>query len=586
MEKAKMLLSEGTVRTLEPLRKKKSAWLLFFVSVLLGLTFRLVCIWEKKTIEYDEGISYLTATGHEGEYQATRPGTQDKLLEGRWVSASEWQQFFQPPKEFRFRGISRDLAQHDIHPPLYFWLLHVWSSMVGIGLWTGPALNLLIFVLTAMALFRFSILALEDSLEAALVVFFWSVSPATILISGMARHYELLALASVLFAWQTTKNVSIEEAPRFKDLLLLMVIVAAGVLIQYQFLLVMVPAALALTTVKLYKRDPKSLAMLVTAAFLGCFAAYLLHPNFHNSFALSQRWSDVFDSRDIVSRALVLLASFSGFFTAVLQRISDGGLLYDPTYSTPLGVREILLVLSKDDYATMVVVLIFFVVLGWFLLKGLRDVDFKAEFKSIVSRPAGCALWFGLWVIGSIAAIYMGFLIPKEAIRERHLSMLWPFLSLWMVFILRYSWKRNAMTLSAVLFSACLGISFVIHYAALNSKLGNAGSIFAEAHNVVIDTVEEGKLIPILWHIPGDKPVFAGSPAYMLGNPEQWLQGLEEKTFIVSVLGHGTTRENQQSLVKLAETRCVVKPMGVALWKWTTVFSVGPCHAPKVRMTK
>ena len=97
----------------------------------------------KKTIDPDEGISYMAATGHLGEYF----GVDDQSPYGTWVEASDWKRFIQIEEKFCFKQISSDLARHDIHPPLYFWLLHLWSLIFGVHLWTGPSLNIMISII-------------------------------------------------------------------------------------------------------------------------------------------------------------------------------------------------------------------------------------------------------------------------------------------------------------------------------------------------------------------------------------------------------------------------------------------------------
>ena len=104
-----------------------------------------------------------------------------------------------PP--FDFGQIISGLAKHDVHPPLYFCLLHIWTLVVGVKFWTGPSLNLIIDVLCGAALFGLARRLLRDPVAAALVVLIWSVSPAVRMTSSMARMYSLEALFSVLFVW-------------------------------------------------------------------------------------------------------------------------------------------------------------------------------------------------------------------------------------------------------------------------------------------------------------------------------------------------------------------------------------------------
>jgi hypothetical protein len=93
----------------------------------------------------------LSATCHQGEFDCTiRPGAPPA---GRWAPASEWQRFLAVEHRWCFATIGRDLVATDIHPPAYFWPLHIWTLAFGVGLTTAAWLNAPIDALTALALF-------------------------------------------------------------------------------------------------------------------------------------------------------------------------------------------------------------------------------------------------------------------------------------------------------------------------------------------------------------------------------------------------------------------------------------------------
>ncbi|MGI9125246.1 MAG: hypothetical protein ACR2JM_10925, partial [Mycobacterium sp.] len=70
-------------------------------------------------LDHDDVISIIAATCNQGRYEQYIPS-------GQWVPASEWQQYWQMGRFDCFSLIGHDLAHYDIHPPLYFWLLHIW----------------------------------------------------------------------------------------------------------------------------------------------------------------------------------------------------------------------------------------------------------------------------------------------------------------------------------------------------------------------------------------------------------------------------------------------------------------------------
>jgi uncharacterized membrane protein len=94
---------------------------------------------------------------------------------GEWTPASHWKKLLLIDEKFCFQKISRDLARHDIHPPLYFWALHTWCIVVGVHHWAGLSLNLLIFIFTAVVLFQLARSTLSNDLSAAAVVLLWAL---------------------------------------------------------------------------------------------------------------------------------------------------------------------------------------------------------------------------------------------------------------------------------------------------------------------------------------------------------------------------------------------------------------------------
>lgn len=132
----------------------RSRWTLVLLLFVLaaGIASRVAGLAAKSTITHDEAISYICVTGHLGEYHRTLDAGASPY--GEWVPASRWKRFWTLEAPFCFDRISAGLARYDVHPPLYFWLLHLWALVVGIHAWSGPLLNLLIDLTTALLLYR------------------------------------------------------------------------------------------------------------------------------------------------------------------------------------------------------------------------------------------------------------------------------------------------------------------------------------------------------------------------------------------------------------------------------------------------
>ena len=191
--------------------KKILATLVF--TIVAASVFRFIEIVNKRILDHDEAISYLAATCHQGEYEQAVKSS----LVGNWVQAVKWKKFIRIEHAFCFKQIGLDLAFTDSHPPLYFWLLHIWLLMLGVELWVGPLLNVLIALGITLSLFGFASEMLANKQEAALVTFTWALNPGIILVSTIARPYELLALWALLYAWLAIKFVNLNTDLSFDN---------------------------------------------------------------------------------------------------------------------------------------------------------------------------------------------------------------------------------------------------------------------------------------------------------------------------------------------------------------------------------
>jgi len=113
--------------------------------VLFSGALRLQYVLKNPTIVHDEAISYLAATGNQAAFQEVFD--QKTFPYGEWASTADWQKFLQPRGHLIFKKIQTDLGIYDVHPPLYFWLLHLWVLVVGVHNWAGESLNILLGVI-------------------------------------------------------------------------------------------------------------------------------------------------------------------------------------------------------------------------------------------------------------------------------------------------------------------------------------------------------------------------------------------------------------------------------------------------------
>lgn len=384
--------------------RRRVAVLILACALVASTGLRVAVGADKPGLTHDESISLLAAACHQGDYKRLTFAAQPPF--GRWVPASEWKALLRPERPLCLAQIGRDLAREDIHPPLYFWLLHGWTLVFGVGLWTGLSLNIVLAGLTGLALFGLARRVLGDPLLAAGVAAVWSLSPAAIRVFGEARQYELVALLAVLFVWQCVRFGAPTLTPR-RDALGLALLAAAGALAQFLFGLVAAAGALLLV-VRLWPARRGLLASGLASIVGGYVLFALLHPG----FILSLR-------RGRAQATEPAVGLLSGRIEQTIDTLAE--------FVLPPGLARG--ALGYVAAAALAVATAFVVA------RGLRGRIGPSAGASAERGPAGpperplasaMALVFA-WLALAHAALFLTFTSPSSAMDFKHVSVVWPF---------------------------------------------------------------------------------------------------------------------------------------------------------------
>jgi mannosyltransferase len=114
--------------------------------------------------------------------------------------------------------IARD-ASHDIHPPLYYWLLRLWTMVFGTSEAALRSLSALLGVLLVLVIADLG-RRLQNKAVGLVAAFIAAISPFQVYYSQEARMYMLLALEAamaVLFFWWFISQEAQESAPDMSD---------------------------------------------------------------------------------------------------------------------------------------------------------------------------------------------------------------------------------------------------------------------------------------------------------------------------------------------------------------------------------
>jgi hypothetical protein len=191
----------------------------------------------KEGLTHDESIAWLCAAAGESRFAAEMPG-----LANRPVPAAEFQAFLQRPASFAFRTVARDLALTDIHPPLFFWALHVHHVLFGLTPQNQSAINLGLALVTLGLVYRLGRRLSGSHWVGLVCAAVWFCSPAVMSIEFQTRHYSLFAFL-VLLALELGDRIIAGERALWVTVMFSLVC-GAGMLTHYFFVITMVPGAL------------------------------------------------------------------------------------------------------------------------------------------------------------------------------------------------------------------------------------------------------------------------------------------------------------------------------------------------------
>ena len=218
--------------------KGRFAAVLLWLVIVAALLVRIHAVTNvKEGLTHDESIAWLSAAAGESRFEAELPG-----LANRPVPAAELQSFLQRPGSFAFRTVARDLALTDIHPPLFFWGLHVQHVLLGLTPQNQSAINLAIALVTLGLVYRLGRRFSGSHRVGLVCAAVWFCAPAVMGIEFQTRHYSLFAVL-VLFALELGDRIIAGERGPWITVLFCLVC-AAGMLTHYFFVITMVPGAL------------------------------------------------------------------------------------------------------------------------------------------------------------------------------------------------------------------------------------------------------------------------------------------------------------------------------------------------------
>lgn len=361
-------------------------WHRYFLVALLftALAMRFHAVFfGKQGLSYDESITYLCSAASQGRYFNTIQNAQDLEL-----TAGDIQSYYATP-ELDFRQVATDMANYDIHPPLYFWMMHLIHHWFGFHLVNGMALNFFLGLLTTLLLFHI-VRRASGSLDLALLaVVILAVSPAVALIDLEARHYQLLGLLGLCSVW-LSEHIGREPHARWRYPAFIAVN-TCGFLTHYYFGFLLVPGVLLQLRRHGFGR-PWLVYLASLAASLLLFLA--IFPEFLQ-FLAHFRSAESTVEQTALGKVWVL------FYFGYIKYFANGSRMLEVAALVLLAAMFLCFALRKDLRARALR-----------LLTGTGTLSFY--------------VWTLAWFWFITAVLYLLSISPAQAVGEQYSAYIWP----------------------------------------------------------------------------------------------------------------------------------------------------------------
>lgn len=203
-------------------RKKKKnqafAWIVLFAMIAIQLG-RITWIYGTQTTGWhsDEIWSYGLANSYYDPYIYMTPEQDYYKNVDEWITGDTFRDYLTVDENHRFAygSVTYNMKQ-DMHPPLFFWLLHTICSFFPgqFSRWYGYAINFVAFIFIQIYLYLLAKKLLKDDLAALVVVFLFGFSNMALNNILFVRQYSLVTLFGLMMMYYHVKLLESVKAKK------------------------------------------------------------------------------------------------------------------------------------------------------------------------------------------------------------------------------------------------------------------------------------------------------------------------------------------------------------------------------------
>ena len=253
------------------LRENRILLLVIMISVLLSIFYG----FQKNGLFLDELYSYGLSNSHYAPFvQDVKGGDfMDKV-----VTKQELSDYVtvQENQRFNYGSVYYNQSQ-DVHPPLFYFLLHTVCSFFpgAYSKWFGLGLNIFIFVGVLILLYKTANMLFKNKKISLLTTLIYGISNVAHSTVNMIRMYTLLTFFTLILEYLILKLLQKEKWYYYPAVWLT---VFAGLLTQYYFVFYAFFVSAAVVLYLMAKKDFKKSLFFGLSALLGVVTMYICFP--------------------------------------------------------------------------------------------------------------------------------------------------------------------------------------------------------------------------------------------------------------------------------------------------------------------
>ena len=301
-----MSLNLGAKAGLERYWRLAATALVFLTVLAVGLYW---CC-QKEGMFLDEVYSYGLSNSHYAPFIKT---LEEGDIVDKVLSHAELQGYVAVDEGERFDYASVYYNQTcDVHPPVFYFLLHTVCSLFpnAFSKWFGLGLNLVLFAACLGVLYSLSASLLKSRKGALLACLLYGVSTGALSMLIMVRMYMLLTLLSLALAWLVDRHMNRASACLYPAVA---AVVFLGMMTQYFYAIYAFFVCAVYVLFLMYKRRWREALLFGASAVIGLCAMLLAFPS----------WWDQLHSQTTVSLNTAV-TNATGGVSFYMERIEYG----------------------------------------------------------------------------------------------------------------------------------------------------------------------------------------------------------------------------------------------------------------------